>query len=584
MEVRLTNRAYIFLNTLSKLPLTFWGKVGAVLVLIFSLSFFVSSLVYAVEDGCWNKDKWGENRQSKFFTKDEIIPNRWPDYAFDLKESMDTFYPDGYTARNTEVGPCAGYFCQRASDKVGYFTVADKANPKVCQCTVNIANLCNDMEVYVVSDPDKRSGPSGNRMPDFPDPQYPNEWDQKFYYKGKYEGDLVDIKSYLLGRVPEVYKDSTTSVTACSGIDIVGSGDKIGNIRKYVINNIKTVKQSFSQWYSAWGWTQDFGVCGNKVWSWREGRHLDAERASISHDIPVEVLFPKWVEKVTDAIEGCPKGTEDSNNPGTCKHSIANTNADSCPVGYTFKYGPFGTSTCTKSNISMASHCTSGVLLEDTSTTPYTYTCLDGSFSKPETQEVNICGAKGQVAISEEGEYDGSFTLEKNLDRTEEVEGEEKSESNKVLPGIDPPKEREYELPDLPTEKTLSEGVRHIEGIHYGKGFEGSCIDTHSDVEYLRTSYEGNYPRGWLGNDCVTGACLLKITMCEFERTKFGTFIDGFNSISGHRRLPAFDINLGSWGVAVLDFNTPVYVTVFDFLRKVLILVCFLAGLRILAS
>jgi len=136
----------------------------------------------------------------------------------------------------------------------------------------------------------------------------------------------------------------------------------------------------------------------------------------------------------------------------------------------------------------------------------------------------------------------------------------------------------------LPVDKILSDGIRHIEGIHYGRGFEGSCVEAHSDIEYLRTSYEGNYPRGWLGNDCVTGSCLLKITMCEFERTKFGSFIEGFDTISGFRRLPVFDINLGSWGDFVLDFNTTAFMNVFDFLRKVLILVCFLTGLRILAS
>jgi len=384
------------------------------------------SPVFAVEDGCWNKDRWGANRQSKFFTKDAIIPNRWPLTKWTVKESMDKFYPNGFTARNTEVGPCAQYSCTRGPGKVGFFTVADKANPNVCQCTVKPKNLCNGMKVFVVSDPAKTSGPSGSRMPDFPDPVYPSEWDTKFYYKGKYTGDLANIKPFLLSKVPSALKDSKTTITVCNGIDIRGSGNKIGNIRKYVINNVKTVRQSFSQWYSAWSWTQDFGVCGNKVWSWREGRHMDAVQERVNHKIPVEVLFPKWIETIKSVIRGCPNGLNDPSNPGKCIARVSGQSQSDCPSGYLFTYKPFGGSFCSRSNLDMAKSCSSGFLTEDTSTSPSTWTCVDGSFSNPDLQDVNICGARGKVAVPVKGDYDGSFTLEKNLDRKKEVSGETK--------------------------------------------------------------------------------------------------------------------------------------------------------------
>jgi len=586
-------KPYRFISVLSKLPVSFWRHAGIVLILSFVFSFLLSLILlipsaFAVEDGCWNKDSWGTNRQSKYFVNDAIIPNKWPLTVWTVKESMDSLYPNGYAARNTNVGPCAGYLCNRGNNNGGAYTIAEKANSAICQCTVNIANLCNNMEVFVVSDPTKRSGFSGSRMPDFPDPFYPVEWDQKFYYKGKYEGDLTTIKDFLLGKVPVVLKDSTTSITTCAGVEIVGEGDRSGYIGKYVINNIKTVKQQFSQWYSPWTWSQDFGVCGTKTWSWLEGRHMDAVQDSVTHVIPVEVLFADYEETITDAILGCPGGTLNPDGV-TCSATFSAQSSSDCPSGYVFHWGAFGSSYCETSIQALAAYCTSGALLEDTSTDPYTYTCLDGSFTQPDLQTVNICGSEGKVAIPGTGDYDGSFTLEKNLNRENEVENEVIEEeiilNQEFIPSLPDKPTNGLSIPALPTGKTFSDEIRRIEGTHYGKGFEGDCVTAHTDVQYNRTSFEGVYPRGLIGNNCMGPTCLLKIVKCEFDKTKFGSFIQGFTTISGSKALPVFNIDLGSWGSDFsINLNDSEYKEVFSLLKKVLLLLCFVTGLRIISS
>jgi hypothetical protein len=564
--------------------------LACLLVFILFSLFFSLAPAHAVDVSCSNRSQWDTGRQSKDFAQTVIVPNNYPIAAWTLEEAMNTLYdPDEYEITIDNPPNCATYSCL---DETFNGSFAHKANPSICSCLIGPQVLCGNIFWYVTQQPELTSGPRGTAMPPFPTPEYPVEWDDEYFYVGVYEGAVGSIPAYLLSRVPDAVKTGTTFVETCSGFELVGTGDSVAEKRKFIINNLRTVEQTFEQWYSPYSWSYDFGVCGNFTWSWTEGPHENSTLPAKNFNVAVEVNAAIFGETVEPAELGCPNGALNPDGV-TCSGSFSANNSGDCPSGWVFTYGPFGSSTCSTSSSDLAAICTSGVLATDTSTNPPTYTCIGGSFSYPDPIVAHICGNDSPPPVPVSGSFDGSVPVINDTDNDGIIT---LVASPPGSPNVPPPENDPVpETPPAPTTDPAplinpntrgvlnSDGAR-LYGIDNSPGFVGSCRNTHRDVQLSLTDDFGFYPRGLIGNDCKSAECLYGIAKCEFDQTKFGGFLAGLSSLQGPGSLPSFNISFGSFGAGNLDMNTPAYISGLSIIRNILLLMCFVVSLRIFAT
>jgi len=561
---------------------------------LFSLFFSLAPAV-ALDDGCHNVAQWDTNRVVADFNTENLTPNLWPTSVFTMNESINTFYPDDLAITLEPRAVCASYTCNRATS--AEITVADTLDPAICSCTGFPGVLCSDRKWQSNFYPiiEASSQPIGGRMPNFPEPLYPNEWDTKKMYRGITQIDPANFPAFLISKLHPGLSTALATVQDCNDISLIGNGTTAATVRRYVINQVRTVKQEFEQFYPAFSVNTNYGVCGQYSWNWTEGIHLVRTGGDEVITIPVEAVFADFVEEETPAEVGCPGGFVNPDGV-TCTSQFPANNESDCVFPFVWVFGPFGSSVCRNDSANLAAFCTSGVLLEDTSTSPSTFTCLGGSFTTPDPPPINISGAQSAPPSPTPGSFDGTVNLDLN--------GADNPQADITLTinpdGSNPPPDGGGNVPPPdnppapgsggdPLINPNTRGVLNTDGIGVGGSFSsigmtGSCSDLHSDVAVNASDFAGFYPRGWIGNDCKGTTCLLNIVKCEFENTKFGGFISSIETLIGPGSLPQFNLSFGSFGSGVINMNQPSYITVFGLLRNIILLICFVVSIRILAS
>jgi hypothetical protein len=563
--------------------------------LLFSL-FFRLPPAFALDDGCHNVAQWDSNRMVADFNSESLTPNLWPTRVFSFNEQINTFYEHDQGIFLEPRTTCASYLCNVPS---GQITAAHTLDPAICSCTATPAALCSDRKWMSNDYPlvEQTSQPIGGRMPDYPEPTTPPEWDTKKMYRGITNLSPEAIPAHLISKIHPGLNSNLATVQDCNDISVIGNEATAATVRRYVINNVITVEQQLEVFYGSFNLTTNYGVCGVFSWNWSEGIHKVRTGGGEVITIPVEVVFPVFNEEETPADLNCPSGSF-PNSSGGCTTQVPANNSSDCVFPAVFIFGPFGSSVCRDDTQSIAASCSSGILLEDTLTTPPTYTCLGGTFSQPDTPTINISGAQSAPPDPTPGDFDGTIEVDPNGADDPQASITLTINSDGSIP--DPTPENGGNTPppvNTPTPGSGSDplvnpntrGVLNTDGIGVGGGFTsvgmtGSCSTLHSDVSVNASDFAGFYPRGWIGNDCKGTTCLMNIARCEFANTKFGAFISSIEAIVGPGSLPQFSISFGGMGAGVINMNQPSYIAVFAVLRSIVVLLCFVVSIRILAS
>ncbi len=562
--------------------------------ILFSL-LFSPPLAIALDDGCHNVAQWDSNRMVADFNDESLTPNLWPTRVFSFEEQINTFYEHDQgiflEARTT----CASYLCSVPS---GQITAAHTLDPAICSCTATPAALCSDRKWMSNHYPivEQTSQPIGGRMPDYPEPVIPGEWNTKKMYRGITDLAPEDVPAFLISKIHPGLNSNLATVQDCNDISVIGNDDTAATVRRYVINNVITVEQQLEVFYGSFNLTTNYGVCGVFSWNWSEGIHKVRTGGGEVITIPVEVVFPVF-QDADDPEITCPGGTLNPDGV-TCTEQFGANNAGDCPEGFFFVFGPFGTSVCRNDAASAVANCSSGILLEDTSTTPHTFTCEGGTFSQPDPPTINISGAQSEPPEPTPGDFDGTIEVDPNgaddpqasITLTINPDGSIPDPTPENGGNTPPP----VNIPDPgtgsdPLQNPNTRGVLNTDGIGVGGSFTsigmtGSCSTLHSDVSVNASDFAGFYPRGWIGNDCKGTTCLMNIARCEFANTKFGAFISSIEAIVGPGSLPQFSFSFGGMGSGVIDMNQPSFIAVFAVLRSIVVLLCFVVSIRILAS
>jgi len=568
-----------------------------ILVLLLSSFIFSPSPAIALDDGCHNVAQWDSNRMVADFNSELLTPNLWPTRVFSFNEQINTFYEFDQGIFLEARANCASYLCNVPS---GQITAAHTLDPAICSCTATPTALCSDRKWMSNDYPivEQTSQPIGGRMPDYPEPTTPPEWDTKKMYRGITNLAPEDVPAYLISKIDPGLNSNLATVQDCNDISVIGNEATAATVRRYVINNVITVEQQLEVFYGSFNLTTNYGVCGVFSWNWSEGIHKVRTGGGEVITIPVEVVFPVFNDEETPADLNCPPGSTPNPDGLTCRTQTPANNSSDCVFPAVFVFGPFGSSVCRDDTQSIAASCSSGILLEDTLTTPPTYTCLGGTFSQPDPPTINISGAQSAPPDPTPGDFDGTIEVDPNgaddpqasITLTINPDGSIPDPTPENGGNTPPP----VNTPDPgsggdPLVNPNTRGVLNTDGIGVGGSFTsvgmtGSCSTLHSDVSVNASDFAGFYPRGWIGNDCKGTTCLLNIARCEFANTKFGGFISSIESVIGPGSLPQFSLSFGSLGSGVIDMNQPSYITVFGLLRNIILLICFVVSIRILAN
>ena len=304
---------------------------------------------------CGNKASWESSSGIPVYDYYDtpIRPDGSPAETLDFAEQLDVLYDKDLTLKT--VGSASCYGALSCLDETGYdFTKPfDSDHPawinyNQCTCTHPVNPGCNNVTWYRAGYTSLKSGKVGTKFPAYPTPTYPSDWKTRRIYKHSYADDITDsnISLNILSNIDSKFKTggSATIETCEEGSTTIDGKEVV--LKYYIVKGLGNHEQTFNATQPYQEWVQSWGMCGKANQYWLESDQTYVNYPAVELHVPIIVSIGIKGYSRKDKEVCAPNAVEVE--PNQCKVFGPNPNNNTCPSGYTYKYGAFGSSHCYK--------------------------------------------------------------------------------------------------------------------------------------------------------------------------------------------------------------------------------------------
>ena len=339
---------------------------GLIFLILF---FFKIPLSHSTDFTCSNTASWvsiASNTNPYDFYNHRIKPDGSPLSTLDFAQQLDAFYSNNeYELVVNPDSEC--YAAVTCTEGTGYdfsqpFNSDHPAwSDSRCACSHHPQTGCNRVTWHRRGHPNLVSGVVGTPFPPYPTPTYPSSWNERYLYSHTFSQGTNEatIALNITANINTDYLPTGSSATAtkCSE-DTTTIGGEEYTRKYYLVNGLANHDQTFNATQPYQEWNENWGHCGNVRQYWTESTATVVSWPSVVKAVGVIAYVSPGAYEYSDRPY-CQEGWTDAGSGNGCWHTVA-PSGTTCPPGYTYRYGAFGSSSCRTSEPRSLRACPSG--------------------------------------------------------------------------------------------------------------------------------------------------------------------------------------------------------------------------------